>query len=76
MYVSLETRNEKIAVRTGRATRSAERAIRSIFSLGRNRRGRPSGPRYAYRQLGICSMGGRGETDLHSLENAGTVLEA
>ena len=43
--LSLETRKEWVVVLTGRATRSAERAIRSIFNLGRNRRGTPSGPR-------------------------------
>ena len=59
--MSLETRNERIAVRTGRATRSAERTIRSIFSLGRNRRGTPSGPRYAYVRLNKCLVkDGRG----------------
>jgi hypothetical protein len=75
-WVSLETRKERVVVHTGRATRSAERAIRSIFNFGRNKRGTPSGPRYAYGQLDICSRGGRGKTDLHSLKNAGTVLEA
>ena len=41
---------------TGRATRSAERAILSMFSWGRNKRGVPSGPKYACLGINICSV--------------------
>jgi hypothetical protein len=48
---------------TGRATRSAERAIRSMFSWGRNKRGVPSGPKYACLGINICSVDARTRND-------------
>lgn len=34
--------------KSGSATRARERCIRAMFMSGRNRRGLPSGPRYAF----------------------------
>jgi len=48
---------------TGRATRSAERTIRSMFRWGRNKRGVPSGPKYACPGINICSVDARAGND-------------
>ena len=62
---------------TGRATRSAERAIRSMLRWGRNKRGVTSGPKYACLGINIFSVDARvGTTDLQTFKDVGAVVKA
>jgi len=69
-----------VSARTGRATRSAERTIRSMFNCGRNKRGVPSGPRYACKAgrgyIRIFHGDVRVGHDLQAFEDVRAVVEA